>query len=323
MKRDSFFQLYDLTEEEYSWKGLGLIAILYFGSMLFSAVVALAIFKLVHLLDPDASSYLAGKPFSDYFDRGRLLCLLILFPYLMKKADLLSWRRLGYLEGGWGHFKKWFVIGVGMMACVYLVDFAFGILEPRDDWTWGRQLEKIGLGLGGAVLIGLLEETFFRGFVFRTFYTALRPVPAIIGSSLFFAYLHFKMADEVMEHIPPAQIGFDDSLVAIWGTLTAFTTGFDALLFFNLFLVGILLSLAFLFTKNLWTCVGLHAGWVVCIQSLFKTVNEVEGAHPFFGTERVADGYLVTLFLIGFIGLFIWLMKKRSATVETEAKISS
>ena len=80
-------------------------------------------------------------------------------------------------------------------------------------------------------------------------------------------------------------------------------------LFFNLFLVGVLLCLAFLYTKNLWTCVGLHAGWVVCIQSLFKTFNEVEGAHPFFGTERVADGYLVTLFLIGFVVMFCLLMK--------------
>ena len=312
MKRDSFFQLYDLKEDEYSYRGIWLIVVLYFGSLVFSAVVAPLVFRLVHLLDPETQSYIANKPFSDYFDRGRLLCLLILFPLLMRKANLLSWKRLGYLEGGWAHFRKWFLIGVVMMSAVYLVDFAFGILEPRDDWTWGRQLEKIGLGLGGAILIGLLEETFFRGFVFRTFYTALKPIPAIIGSSLFFAYLHFKMADEVMEHIPPNQIGFDDSLVAVWGTLTAFTTGFDALLFFNLFLVGVLLSLAFLYTKNLWTCVGLHAGWVVCIQSLFKTVNEVEGAHPFFGTERVADGYLVTLFLIGFIWMFVGFMRNSS-----------
>ncbi len=309
MKRDSFFQLYDLKEDESSFRGIWLIVILYFGSLLFSAVVAPLVFRLVHILDPETQSYLANKPFSDYFDRGRLLCLLILFPVLMKKANLLSWKRLGYLEGGWRHFRKWFAIGVGMMSIVYLVDFGFGILEPRDNWTWGYQLEKVALGLIGAILIGLMEETFFRGFVFRTFYTALKPVPAIIGSSLFFAYLHFKMADEVMEHIPPAQIGFDDSLVAIWGTLTAFTTGFDPLLFFNLFLVGVLLCLAFLYTKNLWTCVGLHAGWVVCIQSLFKTFNEVEGAHPFFGTERVADGYLVTLFLIGFVVLFCLLMK--------------
>ena len=314
MKRDSFFQIYDLSEDEYSWRGVWLIAILYFGSLLFSAVVALVVFRFVHFVDPDASSYLAGKPFSDYFDRGRLLCLLILFPYLMKKANLLSWRRLGYVEGGRRLLERWFMIGVGMMICVYLVDFGFGILEPRDNWTWGRQLERVGLGFGAGFLIGFLEETLFRGFVFRTFYTAFKPVVAVVLSSAFFAYLHFKMADEVMEHIPADQIGFDDSLVAIWGTLTAFTIDFDALLFFNLFLVGVLLHQAFLYTRNLWTCVGLHAGWVFCIQSFVKTFEATEGAHPFFGTEVVADGYLVTLFLLGFIGLFFWLMKKRSAS---------
>ena len=52
MKRDSFFQLYDLKEEESSFKGIWLIVILYFGSLLFSAVVAPLVFRLVHILDP-------------------------------------------------------------------------------------------------------------------------------------------------------------------------------------------------------------------------------------------------------------------------------
>jgi membrane protease YdiL (CAAX protease family) len=198
-----------------------------------------------------------------------------------------------------------------MMIIVYLIDFGTGVLEPRDNWTIGYQFEKIGLGLFGALLIGFMEETFFRGFVFRTFYSAMRPTFAIVFSSLFFAYLHFKMADEVMAHIPANEIGLDDGLFAIWGSLTAFTTGFDGLLFFNLTLVGVLLHLAFLYTRNLWACVGLHAGWVFVIQSLVKTMDEVKGAHPFFGTEKVADGYLVSIFLIIFVAIFLGLIKRK------------
>jgi membrane protease YdiL (CAAX protease family) len=211
------------------------------------------------------------------------------------------------------HFKRWFPVGIGMMIIVYLIDFGFGVLEPRDNWTIGYQAQKIGLGLIGALLIGFMEETFFRGFVFRTFYSVMRPAFAVVFSSLFFAYLHFKMADEVMAHIPTSEIGIDDGLFAIWGSVTAFTTGFDAVLFFNLALVGVLLHLAFLYTRNLWACVGLHAGWVFVIQSLVKTIDETEDAHAFFGTEKVADGYLVSFFLVGFVLLFMWLIRTRNS----------
>lgn len=311
MKRDKFFQLYDLGEKTFSNRGLWLIVYLYFGSLLFAAIVAPLVFRLVHFLDPETQSWLAGKPFADYFDRGRLLCLLILFPVLIKRANLWSWKRLGFLSPGWIHFRKWFPIGIGMMLLVYLIDISCGVIEPCGEWVWAGQFTKAGSALAGALLIGFAEETLFRGFVFRTFYTAVRPAFAVVLSSMFFAYLHFKMADEVLAHVPVNEIGIDDGLFAIWASVTAFTTGFDALLFFNLSLVGILLHIAFLYSRNLWACVGLHAGWVVVIKIVSQLFNETAGAHSFFGTERVADGYLVSIFLLGFIGLFLWLMNRR------------
>ena len=312
MKRDRFFQLYNLQESEFSNKGLWLIVYLYFGALAFAAIAAPLVFNLVHYLDPDASSYLAQKPFGKYFDRGRLLCLLILFPVLMKKANLLSWKRLGFLPPGWVHFKKWFLIGICMMGILYAIDFSFGILEPRENWSWGNQIEKIGAGLVAALLIAVAEESFFRGFVFRAFYTSFKPKLAMVLSALLFAYIHFKMPYHVMEHIPVNEIGFDDGMFAIWGTLTTFLY-FDGLLFLNLFLAGILLHLIFLYTRNLWACVGLHAGWVIVIQSLVNTIDEKGEISPFFGTEKVTDGNLVSIFLVVFILLFLWLMKKQAS----------
>jgi len=312
MKRDPFFQIYGLKENEYSSKGLWLIVHFYFGALVFAAIAAPLVFNLVHYLDPDASSYLAQKPFGKYFDRGRLLCLLILFPVLMKKANLLSWQRLGFLPPGWEHFKKWFLLGACMMVFTYSIDFSFGILEPRDNWSWGKQFLKIGSGLVAALLIAVAEESFFRGFVFRAFYTSSKPILAVVLSALLFAYIHFKMPYEVMAHIPVNEIGFDDGLFAIWGTLTTFLY-FDGLLFLVLFLAGILLHLVFLYTRNLWACVGLHAGWAFVIQSLVNTVDEKGEISSFFGSEKVTDGYLVLILLVAFILLFLWLMKKQGS----------
>ncbi len=316
MKRDSFFQLDDLREDEYSNRGVWLIVYLYFGSLLFAAALGPVFAQAVHFFDPEGQSYLSGKPFSDFFNRGRLLCLLILFPVLIKRANLWSWKRLGFLSPGWSYFRKWFPIGVAMMALIFGIDLSLGIIEPRDIWTWGYQVERMALGLIAALLIGFMEETFFRGFVFRAFYNAMNPWKAVVFSSLFFAYLHFKMPDQPWEQIPHSQIWWDDGLIAIWSTLTAFKANFNALLFFNLFLVGVLLQLAFLYTRNLWACVGLHAGWVFVIQSFAKTFNQTEPSHWFFGTERVVDGYFVSLFLIGFIAFCYYLLRKREAAIQ-------
>lgn len=310
MKRDKLFELYDLNESQYSLKGLLLFVQLYFGSMLFGAIVGPVAYWLFQHgnFEPDSfMQYLAEKPFGDFFKRGRQLCILILFPILMKQANLMSAKRLGYLPPVKSNFLKWFSIGLVSMGMVYAVDLSFGVLEMREKWTVAYQLEKIAIGIFASVLVGLLEETFFRGLVFRMFYTALRPRFALIVSSMVFAYLHFdKMPDSVLEHVAPADIGFDDGFHAIWATMTAFTTEFKTLQFFNLFLVGVILHQTFLLTRNLWACVGLHAGWVTVIQSFIKTFNESGEANGFTGTEKVVDGYLVTILLVVMVAGMAW-----------------
>ncbi len=319
MKRNRLFQLYNLEENQYSLRGLWLFVQLYFGSLLFAALVAPVVYWMFQDANFDPNGYmnhLAEKPFGDFFKRGRQLSILILFPILMKKANLFSLKRLGYLPPAKRDFGRWFLIGIVSMGIVYAVDLSFGILDAHENWTLGRQFERVAIGLFASVLIGLLEETFFRGLVFRMFYTAFRPRVALIVSSLVFAYLHFdKVPDSVLAHVVPADIGFDDGFHAVWATMTAFTTEFEFLQFFNLFLVGIVLHQTFLLTGNLWACVGLHAGWVTMIQSFLKTFNE-NGVNAFAGTEKVVDGYLVTILLLIMVSGLAWFLKKRSAELE-------
>jgi len=310
MRRDSDFILFGKNESDFTYRGLVLLGILYFGSLLAAAVLSPLFFQLVHYIDSDASSYIAGKPYPEYFDRARLLFVVILFPFLFKYCGLNSRRAIGFRGNSLSLMGRWILYGIGMIALIYGTQFIFGAIHPREDWTLARQLEKIGLGILGGLIIGIVEETLFRGLVFRIFYTAFKPWTAIICSSLFFAFLHFKLEDEAMDHIPIAQIGVDDGLVAAWGTMIAFAIGFKALAFLNLTLVGILAHLTFTRCKNIWAPIGIHAGWVMTILSISKTFDETEHSTLFTGTERVADGYLVTTYLVIFILIFLKLPAK-------------
>lgn len=310
-RRDPAFLLFARRPDEYSAKGLWLLVALYFGSLLAAAIISPLAFRLVHHLDPQADWYIASKPFPEYFDRARLLFVVLLFPYLFVKCQLASARRIGF-HAFHPAFARWFLYGIGMMAVVYGFQFAWGAIEPRQEWTAALQLKRCAAALAGAFLIGLIEETLFRGLVFRIFYTALRPVIAVLLSSAFFAYLHFKMPDIAMDHVAVEAIGIDDGLAAAWKTLTAFTYGFDPLLFLNLTLVGVVLHQCFLLKGNLWSCIGLHAGWVFVILSLSKTFGHTERANWFTGTERVANGLWVTCVLLFVVAAFALILSRRN-----------
>lgn len=310
MRRDPDFILFDKSDSDFSYRGLILLTILYFGSLLAAAILSPLFFQLVHFIDSDSSSYIAAKPYPEYFDRARLLFVIVLFPFLFKFCGLNSRYAIGFRGDLLPTAGRWILYGIGMIVLIYGTQLALGAIEPRDDWTLSRQLEKIALAILGALIIGIVEETLFRGLVFRIFYTAIKPWPAIICSSLFFAFLHFKMEDEAMDHIPISLIGIDDGFAAAWGTMIAFATGFNALAFLNLTLVGILAHLTFIRVRNIWAPIGIHAGWVMTILSISKTFDETRAATAFTGTERIADGYLVTAYLFIFIIIFIKLPGK-------------
>ncbi len=304
MERSNQHLLYNLSEDEYSLKGIGLLVILFFGSLLFAALASPLAFQLVHYLDPDQSGYLANKSYSRFFDRARLFCVVVLFPLLFIKTGLTTAEKIGFRGDPRRIAIYWACYGMGMMAIVYIPLFLIGVLEPLPQFTWTRLINRALIAIVGATIIGLIEETLFRGLVFRIFYTAFKPPLAILFSSVFFAYLHFKMSGETIAHIPIQEIGFDDGFMAIWYTLTAILEGFNGLLFLNLTLVGIILHQVFLFTRSLWACIGLHAGWVSVIMTLSRNFNETDRANLFTGTEKIADGIWVTVIMTIFVFVF-------------------
>ncbi len=134
-----------------------------------------------------------------------------------------------------GKFLAGFAIAVSCVCLIMSAQAAAGwvVVRPNRhlDLSALQLLGGVGLALLSNIGVGFSEELLFRGYVMRRLlkgYAAA--LPAVLISSLFFCLFH-------MGHR------------LSWQYLTI------------IFLLGLVLSLAYLRTGSLWTCVGLHAGW--------------------------------------------------------------
>jgi len=313
-QRDPRHILFGLPASRYSWRGLWLLAGLYFGSLLVAAAISPPIYHFAQTLQSQWGAYLASKPYPDFYDRLRLLSVVALFPPLFMACGLKTRERIGFRGKAGKTAGAWFLGGLGMMALVYGLSGALGALAPKSGLDAPALAEKAAIALAGACLVGLVEETLFRGLVFRIFYTALRPLPAIFLSSLFFALLHFKADDALFADVPPSAIGWIHGLQAARETLFAPVADFQVLLCLNLVLAGILLHLAFLLSGSLWACIGLHAGWVFPILALSKSFDAGPGANAFTGSERLVDGWWVSIAMLAVGGVLAARLARRDRT---------
>lgn len=315
MKRDKRHLLYGLSTDSYSLKGIWLLGLLYFGSLFVAVFLSLAAWKITHSVDPDGSSYLASKPYTKFFDRSRWFCVLIILPFLFWKCRVTSFQAAGFIRPFAKTTGKWFAYGIGMIVIIYASSAALGAIELKPEASASGFLSNLGNALLAGILVGLLEEAVFRGLVFRMFYTALKPIPAIILSSVFFAVLHFKASAEAFTDSSPQEIGLYEGFYTAWAMMAALVTEFDFTYLASIFLVGILLHQVFLLTSNLWANAALHAGWVFTIKAVGGAFQTSPSANAFTGTTRVADGFLVIVVLIAFCAIFAWKLRSKTASI--------
>jgi hypothetical protein len=300
MKRDSFFMLFGLTEDERSPKGLLLLFGVFIGSAIVGAILSPFLYTLVALLANGAGreqsfwGYLLDHEFPDFFDRARMLAVVVALIWLMRYCRLWSWSALGFRSAHLKYVPKWFVYGLLMIVLAAGVQWLVGNPVLSDRATLGKIIEKILIMTFSGLFLAIIEESIFRGMVFRIFYTWCNHYVAVVLASLFFAYVHFKHVPWQGQETHSILDGFH---VAGLTLLSPFYT-FDFFPFVNLFLAGLILNMIFLRTKSLWCCVGMHAGWVALKVPYGKFVHMGDGFPTFWwGTNNVIDGVMPVLML--------------------------
>jgi membrane protease YdiL (CAAX protease family) len=142
--------------------------------------------------------------------------------------------------------REWAIgalVGAGLYTASALILMLLGIYKVDGFNPWLFLLPNLAM----AIKSGIFEELIFRGVLFRSTEAMLGSWVGILVSSLAFGLIHLTN--------PGATIGG-----AVYICIEA----------------GLLLSAAFLMTRRLWICMGLHMAWNYFQSAVFSGV--VSGA---------------------------------------------
>jgi membrane protease YdiL (CAAX protease family) len=155
------------------------------------------------------------------------------------------------------------------------------------------------------MLIGLIEEFFFRGFLFLTLKDLWNTKGSLVVTNLIYALVHFFPKNRPF--VGPEPRAWDS--FRILGSMVPDLGRTEILgAFLGLFLFGLLLSLAFLRTGSLFLPIGIHGGCVFALKMSPRFVPDIsEKMGIWSGSKNLYDGIagLVVLALLNFIAIGI------------------
>jgi membrane protease YdiL (CAAX protease family) len=227
------------------------------------------------LLAPAVSNLLGSllngpvPPFSRIFDRLSIGILLVL---------LVAWRRrLGigriselWRAESWSERGRRVAAGLAASLVPALLVMAPAIEMSALLWAGRTALqaaEKMAAAIPVALVVGLVEESFFRVVVFRGLATGWRWPVAAAASSALYSVVHFLVPREGFELVGPSPLEGLRYLGAV--IARAFEPGtLPALV--GLFLIGLVLCLALQQGRSLALVVGLHGGWLLAAKAAIR-----------------------------------------------------
>lgn len=230
-----------------------------------------------------------------------------------------SFRQIGLtrLPGWRGGWVAGFLMGVASMALLLGLAWSVGAVV----WAGGDWLRLAGTlvgALGGAIVVGLVEEVAFRGVLFGGLRACCRWWLAAAGASLVFSAVHFATP------VPATGIAHAHwvSGLALLPDLFRQVHADSHYMPFalSLWVMGLCLCLVYDRYRSLYPVWGLHAGWIWVLYGWGRCFRRVEGIEVFwFGAgSELAKGHLALL-LLGGITIGLVAARRRTPRAETSA----
>lgn len=283
------------------------ILILAVGTLTASALTTPLVWEGLRLLvDP------VPWPFSRVFDRVAMFWVVVFLWFLRKDFRLAAvWEQLKALT-----WVRRLQVVSGGAALSFITAFPIVILVVAEGtlvWTeesLSYVLYKGAKAIGAAIVISLLEESFFRVLLYQHFKKHLRLFSAVLAVSAVYAVVHF-IAPLKSYQYPGYSLflGFEYLGLVIERVLM------PELLpaVFGLVLVGATLCYAIEYSRSVYVCIGLHAGWVLAVKLAFYATDVAPGVEFASGVGRryflVAEpvAWLSVLLVL----LVVWLAKSK------------
>jgi membrane protease YdiL (CAAX protease family) len=246
---------------------------------------------LLPVLDAALAPLAEIRPDRLFYRSAMLIALLGLWP-------LLRWLRVrGRTAWGYGRERQHFLgdmwrgwlAGVAILLALLGMEWLAGIRLPRDQLDAVKLLNVLLSGIIGGLLIGFIEETFFRGVMHSALRRRLSLAATAGLTAALYASLHFVRPPRLH---PDAEVSWDTG----WQLLAAMPRAYaDPLALADswiaLFAVGVFLSLVRERTGNIALAIGLHAGWVAVIKT-GKYLTELQPDAPLAVLVGSYDGII-------------------------------
>lgn len=253
--------------------------------------------SFAELADYEDGMYNYGKIMRRIF----MIAAIIVFLFSRKSLGLIHLAANGFKRRQ--SWKKEIAAGLIVGICSLLIYGAFtlfvGVQHIETDLpSNSRLIIKPFIYLFEACLIGLFEETLFRGFILQGLMKDLSVSISVISGSLFYAALHFFSFKVAVSPGFEPFVGF--STLIKFFIPAVFDLHLILPYIIGLFIVGVVLSLAYVHTRSLYLPIGLHAGLVLGVKlNRFFLDHNHNMSNWFFGDGRIVTGIFGWIFLAG------------------------
>lgn len=210
----------------------------------------------------------------------------------------LRWDGLSFKDIGLGRwsvgktaFLKGILYGLAGLCVILLIQLLFDACTIQIHTDKMKVWRTLLLFIPGAIMVAWIEEVVFRGYIFFVL-RKLSNVSAVLMSSAAYAMVHLKSGDNI-EMLGSELVG--------------------------LFILGIVLVMAAIWSRNLYLPIGLHA-----VLAYGARVNKLVIAIPdsewmwFFGTSRLINGVLSWSVLALVAALLFYDYKVQHGAEQTE-----
>ncbi len=245
------------------------------GTLVLAALSAWPVYQLAHTLQAD-------WPFHKVVSRFWQLLMLAGIALAVLRLGLRARADWGYglprarflRQAGAG-----FALGIATMLPMALVIVVLGIRAARPGLDAIMLLQGIAAGALTGLVVALVEETFFRGLMFRAVLRESGPTLAVWMTALLYSAIHFLARVK----IPHTEVGWDSGIQLLTAALARFAEpAVIADAFITLSIVGLLLGLVRHWTGSIAAGIGLHMGWICVIKATAAATQRDESARLSF-----------------------------------------
>lgn len=199
-------------------------------------------------------------PFPRIFDRVVMLALFGVILYAARDLRLFTMLRAGFKDprGGVWRGLRGFAVAIAVMAILFAAAFAMGAARGGAA---SRALADLPKYLAAAIVIGILEEAFFRAFLFGGMCDDFGRTGALVTSAAVYAVAHLVRSPA---HFYVTGLDLTAGLRTLTGSGAQLAHPASALpTLLGLFLLGIVLAQAYIATGSVYFSIGLHGGFVL------------------------------------------------------------